>query len=174
MTVSERQAKPDRPREVPPPFRPWRPGRWAFLAGLGTLAVCGLLTSCGSKPETVGPAQAPSTNAAPAAAAPSPELAKLIGKWQRTDGDYVVEIKGVDPSGKVEAAYYNPSPIHVSRAAAWRDKGVSKLVIELQDVNYPGSTYTLTYDPASDQLKGDYFQAALQQHFDVYFTRVQP
>jgi len=31
--------------------------------------------------------------------------------------------------------------------------------IELRDVNYPGSTYSLTYEPASDQLKGIYYQA---------------
>jgi hypothetical protein len=49
-----------------------------------------------------------------------------------------------------------------------------KVFIELRDVNYPGSTYTLAYDPVSDQLKGDYFQAALRQTFDVFFTRVKP
>ena len=38
---------------------------------------------------------------------------------------------------------------------------------------YNGSTYTLTYDPASDTLKGVYFQAVAQQRFNVYFTRVR-
>ena len=33
-----------------------------------------------------------------------------------------------------------------------------------------GSTYTLIYDPLNDVLKGVYFQAVLQQKFDVYFT----
>jgi hypothetical protein len=46
--------------------------------------------------------------------------------------------------------------------------------IELRDVNYPGSTYTLTHDPIKDQLAGSYFQAAVKQDFDVYFTRVEP
>jgi hypothetical protein len=42
----------------------------------------------------------------------------------------------------------------------------------LRDVHYPGSTYTLTYDPAHDQLKGVSYQAALQQRFDVVFVRM--
>jgi hypothetical protein len=41
----------------------------------------------------------------------------------------------------------------------------------LRDVNYLGSTYTLEYNPESDQLFGQYFQAALQQTFEVVFSR---
>ena len=47
-----------------------------------------------------------------------------------------------------------------------------KVFLELRDVHYPGSTYTLTYDPARDQLQGVYYQAALQQRFDVVFVRM--
>jgi hypothetical protein len=36
-----------------------------------------------------------------------------------------------------------------------------------------GSTYTLTYDPASDQLKGIYYQAVEQQRFDVAFVHIK-
>ena len=32
-------------------------------------------------------------------------------------------------------------------------------------------TYTLTYDAASDQLKGIYYQAVAKQKFDVFFVR---
>jgi hypothetical protein len=32
---------------------------------------------------------------------------------------------------------------------------------ELRAPGYPGSTYTLTYDPQRDQLQGIYFHAAL-------------
>jgi hypothetical protein len=99
---------------------------------------------------------------------------KLRGKWLRPDGGYVLEIRGAAPDGKLEAAYFNPKSINVAKAAALRDGGSVKVFIELRDVNYPGSTYTLAYDPKEDQLKGDYFQAALKQNFDVYFTRVQP
>jgi hypothetical protein len=48
-----------------------------------------------------------------------------------------------------------------------------KVFVELRDVNYPGSTYTLTYDPASDQLKGIYYQAVEQQRFPVAFFRAK-
>ena len=46
-----------------------------------------------------------------------------------------------------------------------------KLFVELRDVNYPGSTYSLRYDPARDVLEGAYFQAMEQQTFDVSFVR---
>ncbi|OGR31583.1 MAG: hypothetical protein A2139_13870 [Desulfobacca sp. RBG_16_60_12] len=70
-------------------------------------------------------------------------------------------------------AYFNPRPINVSRAEAAQEGTTTKVFIELRDTNYPGSTYTLAYDPQSDQLKGVYFQAALQQSFDVVFVRMK-
>jgi hypothetical protein len=140
---------------------------------LCALALCCLLVSCGSKSDTTAVPPPTQTNAAPSEAVVSPELAKLVGKWQRPDGGYIVEIRSVDASGKLDVGYFNPNPINVSRAAAWRDKGTSKLVIELRDVNYPGSIYTLEYNPQSDQLFGQYFQAALQQTFEVVFSRMK-
>jgi hypothetical protein len=77
----------------------------------------------------------------------------------------------VDTGGKLDAAYLNPRPIHVAKAEASLESAVVKVFIELRDVNYPGSTYTLNYDPASDQLTGMYFQATLQQRFEVCFER---
>ena len=100
-------------------------------------------------------------------------MAKLAGKWQRPDGGYVVDIRGVDSSGKLDVGYFNPNPINVSRAAAWRDQGATKLVIELRDVNYPGSTYTLELNPQTDQLFGQYFQATLRETFEVVFSRLK-
>lgn len=96
-----------------------------------------------------------------------------MGKWQRPDGGYVVEVKSVDSGGKLDVAYFNPSPIKVSRAAAWRDKGTTKVVIELRDVNYPGCIYTLEHNPLSDQLSGQYYQAAIQETYEVVFTRLK-
>ena len=63
--------------------------------------------------------------------------------------------------------------INVSKAEASQDNGAIKVFIELRDANYPGSTYNLTYDPGTDQLQGIYFQAALQQQFEVFFVRVK-
>jgi hypothetical protein len=48
-----------------------------------------------------------------------------------------------------------------------------KVFIELRAPNYPGSTYTLTYDPQQDQLQGAYFQAVQQQNFNVNFVRMK-
>ena len=106
-------------------------------------------------------------------AAPAAELRKLEGRWQRLDGGYVIEIRRIGEGGTMEAAYYNPRPIHVARAEASREGATLKMLIELRDVNYPGSTYSLAYDPASDQLRGAYHQAVERQRFPVTLVRVR-
>jgi uncharacterized protein (DUF2147 family) len=106
------------------------------------------------------------------AAGPQRVFAPLQGRWMRPDGGYVIEIKAIDAHGKMVAAYFNPRPINVSQAEAALDGKTLKAFIELRDVNYPGATYHLTYDPASDQLRGVYFQPALQQSFNVVFVRL--
>jgi hypothetical protein len=100
-----------------------------------------------------------------------PDLADLKGRWVRTDGGYVIEIQSVGAGGQMQAAYYNPKPINVSRAEAKRTGSAVTVFIELRDTGYPGSTYTLIHDPKSDTLKGIYHQAVLQQDFDVVFIR---
>jgi hypothetical protein len=97
----------------------------------------------------------------------------LQGRWLRPDGGYVLEIRAVDSSGKIEAVYLNPKPINIARAEATRDGSTVKVFVELRAPGYPGSTYTLTYDPKGDRLAGVYFQAALQQRFDIVFVRMQ-
>ena len=96
----------------------------------------------------------------------------LVGKWQRTDGGYVLEIRRVAEDGRMETGYFNPRPIHVSKAKASLYKSHLKVEVELQDVGYPGSTYTLLYDPDRDALLGFYFQAVQQRNFDVIFVRI--
>jgi len=114
------------------------------------------------------------TNTPAAVGTPNPALAKLQGKWLRPDGGYILEIHSVGSDGNLDAAYFNPKSIHVAKAVGFQESGSVKVFVELRDLNYPGSTYTLIYDPKEDQLRGDYFQAALKQTFDVYFTRVRP
>jgi uncharacterized protein (DUF2147 family) len=116
------------------------------------------------------PAQAQVRAEAPAAQADG-AFATLPGRWVRPDGGYVINIKSVDASGKLDASYANPNPLPFSRAEATRDGNTIKLFFELRAGGYNGSTYTLTYDPASDTLKGVYFQAVAQQKFDIYFMR---
>lgn len=93
------------------------------------------------------------------------------GRWQRTDGGYVLEIRQSSPDGRLDVAYFNPNPINVSRAK-WAEKDGSYFVmVELQDVNYPGSTYGLQYFPEDDRLAGAYYQAMEGQTYDVEFQR---
>ncbi len=49
--------------------------------------------------------------------------------------------------------------------------GVIELFIELRGQGYPGSTYTLKYNPEHDVMAGIHFQAVIQQPFDVIFQR---
>jgi hypothetical protein len=99
------------------------------------------------------------------------DLQQLLGQWLRTDGDYVIDIKSIAADGKADVAYLNPKPIHVAKAEAWQAAGVARISIKLQDVNYPGSTYDLKYDPQRDHLRGLYYQAVEKQHFQVVFNR---
>jgi hypothetical protein len=140
---------------------------------LPVVAICALLVSCGKKADPAPPQPVPESAATNAPAPIKPEFAKLPGKWERADGDYLVEIKAVDGSGKLDVGYFNPKPINVSRAAAFQKEGATQVFIELRDVNYPGCTYSLTYDPKTDQLYGQYFQASMQQTFDVTFARTK-
>ena len=80
-------------------------------------------------------------------------------------------MREIRKDGAVSAAYFNPRPIKVARAEFTREDGTLTVVVELRDVNYPGSTYTLQYDPASDRLKGTYFQAVEKQTFAIEFLR---
>jgi hypothetical protein len=97
----------------------------------------------------------------------------LQGRWRRPDGGYVVEVKGVSQSGKMDMLYFNPKRINVAKAEALQDGAKVNVFIELRDVNYPGSTYNLVYDAKDDQLQGIYYQAALRQRFEVFFERMK-
>ena len=96
---------------------------------------------------------------------------KLIGRWLRPDGGYIIEIRNIDADGRMDAAYLNPRPINVAQAKASWKKGKQEVFIELQDTGYPGSTYTLDYNPDQDVFTGIYFQATLKQAFEVVFVR---
>ena len=113
-------------------------------------------------------AAAGEVKSAPAAAI---EFHKLLGRWLRPDGGYVIDIRNIRSGGTMEAAYFNPRPIHVSRAEVSRKKGSLEVFIELRDTGYPGSTYTLVYRPQQDMLTGIYYQATIGQSFEVIFVR---
>ena len=73
----------------------------------------------------------------------------------------------------MDAAYLNPRPINVSKAQATRDGATVRVFVELRAPNYPGSTYTLTYDSKRDELYGVYYQAVEGRSFDVVFARMK-
>jgi len=126
------------------------------------------------------PHREPMTADSPAAAGKAAQVAedtpvdpqKLLGKWQRAGEQYMLEIRTVSDDGTVEAAYFNPRPIHVGQARFDKAARPAKIVVELRDTNYPGSTYTLHYDRQRDLLSGTYFQPASNQTFPVDFVRL--
>jgi hypothetical protein len=96
----------------------------------------------------------------------------LKGRWLRGDGDYLLDVKAINADGKVDVTYLNPNPIHVSEAKAAREDSKVKLFVELRDTGYPGCTYNLTYDSQHDLLVGVYYQAAMQEKYEVVFERL--
>jgi hypothetical protein len=150
-----------------------------FPLGLAAMVlVAGILSGCGRKEDALLPATPPAavnvTSQPAPAATRDAGFEKLKGKWERADGGYVVDIRSVEPGGKMDAAYFNPKSIHVAKAEASQEGAVTKVFIELRDVNYPGSTYRLTYDPGQDLLKGTYFQAVANDTYAIAFVRQKP
>ena len=106
------------------------------------------------------------------AASQAPDMKTHVGRWVRTGTPYVIDIQAARDDGTLDAAYYNPRPVNVSRAEARDKNGRLEVFVELRDVNYPGSNYTLTYDKGKDILYGVYFQAVIRQSFEVVFRRL--
>ena len=147
---------------------------WVWISVVVVAVVAGVVWRVGgSRSESAAPlgAEAMSETAPPAPAVTAADAQGLTGRWVRTDSPYVLEIVSTAEDGGLVAAYYNPRPINVSRAAFRVVDGTFEVFVELRDVNYPGSTYTLRYDAADDVLRGVYFQAALGQSYDVTFAR---
>jgi len=95
----------------------------------------------------------------------------LVGDWVRTDAQYLIRITQVNDDGTMTAQYFNPNPINVGSASWEQSYGNLKIIIEMRDVNYPGSTYTLNYLPDRDMLAGEYYQAVEGLTFYVEFSR---
>ena len=127
------------------------------LTSIGTLAAPGNLPAA--------------TGAAVPAAVEKSGLDVLKGAWVRPDGGYTIAIRSIGPSGALDAMYFNPNQLPFAKAQASREGAAVRVFLELQAGGYAGSTYELTYDPASDRLKGIYYQAVAKQRFEVYFTR---
>ncbi|MDM0022445.1 hypothetical protein [Variovorax saccharolyticus] len=135
--------------------QPWKP------TGLG-LVLAALMTAAAP-----AFAQGPAPGAGPAKAG----LDVLEGAWKRSDGNYIILIREVGKTGELTASYFNPNPLPFAKAQATQGGGTVRAAFELQAGGYGGSTYTLRYDPASDRLVGEYFQAVAKQTFEVAFSR---
>jgi hypothetical protein len=118
-------------------------------------------------PPLVKPASA--VPVAPVAAAIN--LNKVQGSWLRQDGGYRLVIGVIGEGGHAKGEYFNPNPIHVAWTRVWTEGGAIKVDAELRDTNYPGCIYKLTYDAAGDRLVGTYFQAQMQQTYEIEFGR---
>jgi hypothetical protein len=133
-----------------------------FIANLAVASLVIVTGICTAQAEPLpGAPAASSTSDSPAA------FAALPGRWVRPDGGYVISIKSVDASGKLDASYANPNPLPFYTAVARGDGGELKVFFELRAGVYNGSTYTLNYDAAGDRLKGAYYQAVTKQTFEV-------
>jgi hypothetical protein len=98
---------------------------------------------------------------------------QLEGMWLRSDGTYKIEIKKVQDEGKLVAAYFNPNPINIGRSG-WRIQNEElQIYVELQDENYQGSMYQLTFDDQTGKLVGTYYQAVSGQTYEVNFTQTK-
>jgi hypothetical protein len=110
---------------------------------------------------------------AAASARAQSDFGAVVGRWVRPDGGYVIDIRAVEAGGKLDASYANPRPLPFAVAQAKREGANITLFFELRAGGYNGSTYTLTYDPGKDILRGAYFQAVAGQTFDVHFVRAK-
>jgi hypothetical protein len=143
-----------------------------FLPALLALTACDKKTATAPAPAAAAPATTAPIAASPAGAPVA--IKPVLGRWQRTDGDYTLAIIGGENGGILQAQYFNPKSINVSRAA-WIDSGGRlQVLVELNDVGYPGATYVLHLDTTTDRLVGQYKQPAQQQTYDIEFTRQAP
>jgi hypothetical protein len=101
------------------------------------------------------------------------DFSVLPGQWVRPDGGYTITIVSVAADGQLDATYSNQAPLPFAVARASRDDGIVNVFLELRAGGYNGSTYNLTFNPATDTLQGVYYQAVAQQSFDIYFERVR-
>ena len=140
--------------------------RWGVIVFVWVIALLAVaaFTACGSQSETEV-AVSPQTDQI--------TTERLIGRWVRPDGEYVLEIRTVRDNGTLDASYYNPRSINVARTEWRRENGHLAIFVELRDKNYPGSNYTLHYFPEKDALAGTYFQAVHRQTFEIMFIRQQ-
>ena len=170
MSRSRRKHHPSDAAPFPSPTR--RRTIW-LPAGAFVVIVACVAAAIAYQPQYPDPAIAsPASAAASQGPLPETQRQKLIGRWQRADANYVLEIREVANDGQIKAAYLNPRPIHVSKARTTSESNTLNVMVELRDRLYPGSYYTLTYDAGDDRLSGVYHHLGVHQEYSVVFIRI--
>jgi len=96
---------------------------------------------------------------------------QITGEWLRTDGNYVLNIEKFNSDSTLNAIYLNPKPINIAETHWKVQDGYIYFFVKFDDEGYPGSYYSLGYLPEEDKLFGLYYQAAMNQEFEVVFER---
>jgi hypothetical protein len=141
--------------------------------GLALLASALLIAGCAKSTGDAPPVAAPSPVPAAAPAGAPAEVQRMMGNWLRSDGTYRLDLRAAEADGVVRAGYFNPKSINVSRSVWMRGPEGLRVIVELNDVGYPGSTYVLSYEASADRLVGIYNQAGTGQSFEVDFVRMK-
>lgn len=151
-----------------PRLHPSVPIRFANIAALA-LGMGAMMGGCGRSGDR--PAEPEAAEAVPATPGVPAVLEGVLGRWVREDGGYVLEVRGGGSDGTLEAGYFNPAPITVSRAAWIKAGDRLQLFVELTGSGYDGSTYVLHHEPQRDRLVGEYRQAVQGQTYQIEFAR---
>ncbi len=170
---------PKTPKHTPAPIGARHPSRisllWPLFCLIGFVVVISLVVGWIMTADDSRPPAKPQLPAGQPTAGTTPDDAvrgKLVGRWFRPDGEYTIEIRSVQPDGKMDARYLNPNPINVSKAQVTRQGEQTSVYVELNDKGYPGSYYNLIYDVKQDRMAGTYVQKAMNQQFQVEFMRM--
>jgi hypothetical protein len=99
------------------------------------------------------------------------DFSVIAGQWARIDGSYTLRVENIMSDGTADVSYFNPRRIRVAESRVSSQDGQIRLFVKLQDEGYPGCTYTLFYYPEEDALAGVYYQAAVDQRYEVIFMR---
>ena len=102
---------------------------------------------------------------------PAPAFDTLKADWVRPDGGYRISIAAVGADGRIEATYFNPEPSAVRQGAGDARRRDAPGVLRTAGGRLRGFDLRARLCPASDRLKGVYYQAVAKQKSDVYFMR---
>ena len=83
----------------------------------------------------------------------------------------MLRIERFNNDSTINAGYLNPKPIHIAETRRKVIDDTVNFYVIFEDEGYPGSYYSLGYITEEDKLYGFYYQAVINQEFEVVFTR---